>query len=750
MKKTLEKQLLKPALAFCLRLLFRVRVLGLENYHDANRLADGRVVIIPNHVSFLDPLLISVFLPTKPAFAMNLYQARKWYFCWLDWLIKIYRIDPLAPMSLKRLMGDVKNGAKLVIFPEGRISNTGGIMKIYDGAGRIIEKTGACVLPVNISGAEYSKFGRLGGKIRTKFFPQITISFLPPKKFEAGAEISALQIYDLLTDAKFAASDYKKPLLAAILDAASLHGKSQIIATDPTRATLNYRQLFTRAFVLSDKLEDVLADSSLRARRSNPEKSDKDWIATSDVSPRNNEKIETKFVGVLLPNSLGALVAFVALQILGKVPAMLNFSAGVANIMHACNLATVQTVLTSRAFVEKGKLEHIITALEQKYQVIYLEDIRPSVTIFDKINGLINAIFAHDNLRARLARTDPNSPAVILFTSGSEGVPKGVALSHTNLLSNINQSCAVLDLTPADVLFNAMPVFHSFGLTVGMLLPLTQGIQTFLYPTPLHYRVIPELIYDASATVVLGTDTFFNGYAKYANAYDFNSVRLAVLGAEKLKESTRKLYADKFRVNLLQGYGVTEASPVISFNTPLANKVGSVGRAFPEIECRLEPVEGLDVGGRLFVRGANIMLGYIRENNVGVVEPQGEWYDTGDIVDIDADGFITILGRAKRFAKIAGEMVSLMICEELAGHLFTDAAHAAIAFSDERKGEHIVLYSEAEGLTREALANAAREKGLPEIYMPKHIVYIEQIPRLGNGKIDYPSLKIIAMIDKEN
>jgi len=721
MKKIIKKQIFKPVLASILRLLFRVRVLGLENYHEANRLADGRMVIIPNHVSFLDPLLLSVFTPEQPAFAMNLYQARKWYFAWVEWLIKIYKIDPLAPMSLKTLMSDVKKGAKLVIFPEGRISTTGGIMKIYDGTGRIVEKTGACVLPVHISGAEYSKFGRLGGKIgaklRTRFFPQITISFLPPKKFEAGAQVSALQIYDIMTDAKFAASDYKKSLLAALLDAADLHGASQIIATDLTRATLNYRQLFTRAFVLSDKLADRL--------------------------------FEQKFVGVLLPNSLGALVAFVALQILGKVPAMLNFSAGSTNILHACNLANVQTVLTSRAFVEKGKLEHIITALEQKYKVVYLEDIRPSVTIFDKISGLINAVFARENLRAMIARTDANSPAVILFTSGSEGVPKGVALSHINLLANINQSCAALDLTPSDVLFNAMPVFHSFGLTVGMLLPLMRGILIFLYPTPLHYRVIPELIYDANATVVLGTDTFFNGYAKYANAYDFNSVRLAVLGAEKLKESTRKLYADKFRVNLLQGYGVTEASPVISFNTPMASKVGSVGRAFPEIETRLEAVEGLETGGRLFVRGANIMLGYIRENNIGVVEEQGEWYDTGDIVDIDEDGFITILGRAKRFAKIAGEMVSLMICEELAGHLFADSCHAAIAMADERKGEHIVLYSEAQELTREALANAAREKGLPEIYMPKHVIYMDEIPRLGNGKIDYPALKVIAIVDKE-
>ena len=735
MKKSLEKYLLKPTLAILLRVAFRVRVVGLENYYAAG----DKVVITPNHVSFLDPLLLSVFIPGKPAFAMNLYQARKWYFRWVDFLIPIYKIDPLAPMSLKKLMTDVKKGVKLVIFPEGRITSTGGIMKIYEGAGRIVEKTGATLLPVHISGAEYSKFSRMGGKLRTRFFPQITISFMPPVKFADGEEISARKIYDILVRAKFAASNYRQTLIAALLEAADLYGYSQIIATDQTRNTLNYRKLFARGFVLGGKL-----DLSLRGEAEAIQQNKKDWIAASATPPRNDDG-EQKFIALLLPNTLATLTTFVALQMLGKVPAMLNFSAGVTNILHACNLATIKTIITSRAFIEKGKLDNIISVLEQKYTIIYLEDMGASVTIADKIRGFASALFARQKLQKQLTKTDANSPAVVLFTSGSEGMPKGVALSHANLLANINQASAALDFTPSDILFNAMPVFHSFGLTVGMLLPIMRGICTFLYPTPVHYRVIPELIYDSNATVVLGTDTFFNGYARYANPYDFQSVRLAVLGAEKLKESTRQLYADKFRINLMQGYGVTEASPVISFNTPTHNKVGTVGRAFPDIECKLEPIAGLDRGGKLLVRGANIMLGYIREGSVGVVEPQGEWYDTGDIVEIDGDGFITILGRAKRFAKIGGEMVSLLTCEELAAHIFPDFAHAAIAASDERKGEHIILYSEAAELTRDAIIAAARERGLPEIALPKRIIHIPEIPRLGTGKIDYPAVaRLIA------
>lgn len=704
-----EQYLIKPALTVILKTLFRIKINGIENYHAAG----DRVVIISNHQSFLDPLLLSVFTPEKPAFAMNVHQAGKWYFAWVDLLIKTYKIDPLAPMSLKSLMSDVKKGVKVVIFPEGRITTTGGIMKVYDGAGRIVEKTGAAILPVHIEGAQYSKFGRMRRRLKTRFFPQITINFLPPKIYEEGKEISARKIYDMMVNSSFSSSNYRRPILAAIVEAAAQYGDNSKIVTDITRNFANYRQVFTRSLILGNKLEMRIYDE--------------------------------KFIGVLLPNSIGVMVTFIALQMLGKVPAMLNFSAGENNILNACKIATVKTVLTSRVFIEKGKFEHIVTALEKEHKIIYLEDIRPEVMFFDKISALFKAVFIKHTLDARIKNTDADSPAVVLFTSGSEGVPKGVVLSHSNILANINQSCAVLDLTPSDILFNAMPVFHCFGLTVGMLLPLTRGINVFLYPSPVHYRVVPEMVYDSNATILIGTDTFFNGYARYAHPYDFNSVRLAVAGAEKLKESTRRLYADKFCVSIMQGYGVTEASPVISFNTLIEHKEGSVGKAFPAIECKIEPVSGLEKGGRLLIKAPNVMLGYMKIDNVGVIQPQDEWYDTGDIVEIDDDGFITIVGRAKRFAKIAGEMVSLAIAEELAFKLYPDCAHATIAVADERKGENIILCSEYENLSREDLLKLAQDNGLPEISLPKKIIYIQEIPRLGSGKINYPELTEIIV-----
>lgn len=703
----LETYVLRPVLLFILKLFYDLEIKGLEHFHAAG----DKVVIICNHQSFLDPLIIAVAMPQKPAFAMNVFQAEKWYFRWLAHVVKIYKLDPSKPMSMKQLISDLRGkGGRVVIFPEGRITTSTGIMKIYEGASLIAEKTGARVLPVNIDGAQFSMVSNVKDKIRPRLFPKIRLTLFPSRPAEEMATNRAL--YDALVDGVFYSSPYRQSFLASLLNAQSLFGGKQVVASDITFATLTYRQLFTRAFILSDKLSQPL-------------------------SGQHN-------VAVLLPNALGAAVTFVALHMLGKVPCMLNFSAGAGNVLHACRIACAKTVLTSRTFIEKGKLEHLVEALQAEHHIIYLEDIRPQVKLADKLRGLGKALAARYALSHVLAKTNPDEPAVILYTSGSEGTPKGVALSHANIMANIYQARAKLDLNPSDGLFNALPIFHSFGLTIGMLMPLACGIRTFLYPSPLHYRVIPDLVYDTNSTIMLGTDTFFNGYARYAHPYDFWRVRLAVAGAEKLKDSTRQLWQERFGVSIMQGYGVTEASPAISFNTPVENKHGTVGRIFPGMQAKLEPVPGLEQGGRLFVKGPNIMLGYLKADQPGVIQPQGEWYDTGDIVSIDEEGFITIQGRAKRFAKIGGEMVSLQAVEDLAQAIEPESAHAAVAVADPRKGEHIILYSESKALTRERILEAARAKGIAEIMLPKHVAPLETIPRLGNGKIDYPALGKLA------
>jgi len=364
----------------------------------------------------------------------------------------------------------------------------------------------------------------------------------------------------------------------------------------------------------------------------------------------------------------------------GRVPAMINFTAGAASVLAACTAAEVRTIVTSRGFVEKARLGQLVASLGERVRIVYLEDVRGTVSTADKIH----ALFAYR--RARVPR-DADDPAAILFTSGSEGTPKGVVLSHRNMLCNAAQAAARIDFGRTDKVFNTLPVFHSFGLTVGLVLPLLSGVPVFLYPSPLHYRVVPELVYGANATILFGTDTFLSGYGRAAHPYDFRSVRYVLAGAEPVKEATRRLWTEKFGLRILEGYGVTETAPALALNTPMFNRFGTVGRLLPGIEARLDLVEGIEEGGRRYVHGPNVMLGYLKTDRPGVLQPPEEgWHDTGDIVAIDRDGFVAIKGRAKRFAKIGGEMISLAAVEALASELWPDAQSAIVAEPDPRRG----------------------------------------------------------------
>jgi acyl-[acyl-carrier-protein]-phospholipid O-acyltransferase/long-chain-fatty-acid--[acyl-carrier-protein] ligase len=441
--------------------------------------------------------------------------------------------------------------------------------------------------------------------------------------------------------------------------------------------------------------------------------------------------LEGRPLGVMLPTSNGGVVTMLAVMSAGRVPAMINFSAGAANILGACRAAEIDTILTSRVFVEKGRLDHVIAQLEKQVHVIYLEDIRPTITTLDKLRGALH-------WKKPLVARKPDDWAVILFTSGTEGLPKGVVLSHRNILTNVAQCAARIDFGREDKLFNALPIFHSFGLTGGVLLPLISGVPIYLYPSPLHYRTVPELIYGVCATVLFGTDTFLNGYARMANPYDFRSLRYVIAGAEPVRESTRNIYLEKFGLRVLEGYGLTETSPVLALNTPMFNKFGTVGRLLPGMEAKLEHVDGVEEGGRLYVRGPNVMLGYLRADKPGVLEPPPDgWHDSGDIVSIDAQGFIAIKGRAKRFAKVGGEMVSLAAVEMLASDLWPDSVSAVAAVPDARKGERLILITDKHGATRSDFQAYARSKHASELMLPSEVIVLDKLPLLGSGKVDH-------------
>jgi acyl-[acyl-carrier-protein]-phospholipid O-acyltransferase/long-chain-fatty-acid--[acyl-carrier-protein] ligase len=443
----------------------------------------------------------------------------------------------------------------------------------------------------------------------------------------------------------------------------------------------------------------------------------------------------------MLPTGVGHTVTFFALHAIGRTPAMLNFTAGAMNLKAACEAAKVKRILTARKFVEIGKFESLIAELEKFVTITYLEDVRAKIGLGDKIGALIKGFFP--SLFA--AKAHPDETGVILFTSGSYGTPRGAVLSHANIVANVEQCYAHVAFDPEWSFFSPLPMFHCFGLTGGCLLPLFTGHKCFLYPTPLHAKEIPKLIGAVGANVVLATDTFAQQYARNATDADLSSVKLMVCGAERVKEETRETYLRRFGVVVVEGYGATEAAPVVAVNAPETNRPGTVGQFVPDLEWRLEKVPGIEGGQKLFVRGPNVMRGYLDPDQQGGVDllPEG-WHDTGDVVDVDDDGFVRILGRVKRFAKIGGEMVSLNAVESYATQVWPHATHAAVAVADARKGERIILFSDAQGAECAQLQEWAKANGAPDIAVPKKIVPIEEVPVLGSGKTDYVTLQKIA------
>ncbi len=499
----------------------------------------------------------------------------------------------------------------------------------------------------------------------------------------------------------------------ALIAARETYGDKEILE-DQDRKPLTYTGLIRAAFVLGRKIAGMTAPGER--------------------------------VGILLPSSMGVVVTYYGLHAHGRVPVMINFTAGERNIKAAIEAAGVKKILTARRFVQQAKIEELIAQIETVAQVVWLDDVRASIGIQDKLYGLMAGLMP----RRFRVKTEPSSPGVILFTSGSFGAPKGVVLSQSNLVANCRQVAQHIELKPEWVMFNPLPTFHCFGLTGGVLLPLLQGMKAFQYPSPLHAKQIVELLPQVKASILFATDTFLNQYARVASPDDFDTLEFVVAGAERVRDETHHLFNTRFHgLKVLEGYGATEASPVVAVNHPDRNRPGSVGQVLPGIDWKLEPVPGISEGGRLYLRGPNVMEGYLSADDPMAIEPlQDGWHDTGDIVDIDDEGYVTILGRAKRFAKIGGEMVSLTAVEGLASAVWPEARHAVVSVPDSRKGEKLVLVTDRKDAEVARLAEWARSHGAPELAVPKKILRVGEVPVLGTGKTDYVAIQQMAEMDK--
>ena len=705
--RTLIKAVLRSLATF----LFRVRINGAL---PAER---SRLLIVANHESFLDGLLLGLFLPLNPVFVVHTGVVRNPAFRLLLVLVDYLAVDPTSPMAMKKVIRLIEDGRPVVIFPEGRITTTGSLMKTYDGPAFVAARTGATILPVRIDGAARTYFSRLAAHVPRKLFPRISLSILPttliPMPDAASARLrrrKAGEAMRRLMQEMIFATRPEQTLFGALLDAADIHGKTRRQIEDLKQIEYSYRDLIKMALALGR----LVAKESQSGER----------------------------VGMLLPNLAPTLGLIFGLSAHRRTAAMLNYTAGIDGMQAACTAAQVRTIITSRSFVEQAKLGDKLAAL-QGVHLLYLEDLRATIGLGDKLWLMLWAL---PFPRAALPAGSPEDAAVVMFTSGSEGKPKGVVLSHRALLANIAQIRAVVDFSTDDKILNALPLFHSFGLTAGGLLPVLTGAKVFLYPSPLHYRVIPELAYDRNCTVLLGTSTFLGNYAKFAHPYDFYRLRYVIAGAEKLATPVRDLWFEKFGIRIFEGYGATETAPVLAVNTPMAFRSGTVGQFLPGLQHQLVAVPGIPDGGMLHVKGPNLMSGYLRFEKPGVLQPPaspaGEgWYETGDVVEIDDDGFVKIVGRVKRFAKVAGEMVSLEAVEKLATVASPGAAHAASTQPDPARGETILLFTTDMQLSRERLQSAARDGGWPEIAVPRRIIPVDALPLLGTGKIDYVTLK---------
>lgn len=707
--------------------VYRVYVYGAENVPR-----EGGVLLVSNHVSHIDAGIVLAAARRKVRF---LIYAPFLGVPVLRWILKAAKVIPIDSTSgpraiiksLRAASDALAAGEAVGVFAEGGITRTGNLLTFNRGFEQILKKTPAPIVPVHLDHVWGSIFSYQGGKAFFKWprqFPyKVHISFGKPLPPTATAFEVRLAIQRLSAESAVRRAAARKPVHRQFVRMAVRHPlRSCLIDPNSPKPILKYGEALVGAKIIMRRLKPILGDD--------------------------------KMVGVWMPPSQAGAIANIALAFLGKTSVNLNYSASQEIVRHSIKQCNIRVILTSKLFTHKVPLDP-----GPDVQLVYLEDFRKSIGKWERIRGILGVFLLpgwfHEYILLGLGKHKPDNLATIIFSSGSTGEPKGIMLTHGNIAANAESVIQAIDPLPKDRLVGILPFFHSFGYTVTLWVPLQVGASIVYHPNPLQPREIGELVKKYQGTIFLATPTFLRSYLRRCDKDDFKSVRLLVVGAEKMSLALAKEFQEKFGVLPMEGYGCTELSPVAAVNVPdwqqgtqkqIGNKPGTIGQPLPGVAARIvHRVSGEELGanqeGLLLIAGANVMKGYLGRDDMTAQKIKNGWYTTGDLAMIDEDGFITITGREERFAKVGGEMVPLeKVEEELHQVLGTNERKAAVtAIPDGKKGERlIVLHLPLEGATVHEVWKRLGERGMPNIYIPgpRDFFEVSELPILGSGKLD--------------
>lgn len=733
----LPQSLIRYVFATMFSSKYRINVQGLDNMPS-----QGGVLLLGNHISWLDWAMVQIASPRPVGFVLEKKYYQRWY---LSWFFDLFGVIPISSSgskgSLEEINKRLKLGEVVCLFPEGAISRNGQLGEFKKGFERCVNDVDGVILPFYLRGLWGSRFSRSSDNLQslrqTKGLRRdVIVAFGQPLAIVSTAPEVKSAVFDLSIDTWQIYSNDLPAIAEAWIERVKQDGRADCLTDIQSNTTLSRRKALTGALLFSRCFKQQ--------------------------SPEQN-------IGLLLPTSSAGLIANMGVFISGKTVVNLNFTANIDALLLAIDKADIKTLYTSHRFVKKLTQKGVeLDALLAKVTPVYLEDVSDGFKKSEQIFTLLASYILPARLLITLfgKPTDIHQPAAILFSSGSEGAPKGVVLSHKNMMGNIKQVSDVMDTRDNDVMVASLPLFHAFGLTITGLLPMIEGVHAICHPDPTDVLNIAKGISRYQATIFCGTSTFLRLFNKNSRIHPLmlESLRIVIAGAERLNPEIRDSFHLKFSKPVYEGYGTTETTPVATVNIPdriAANwsiqtgaKKGTVGLPLPGSSVRIvDPVsmEGLATGedGLILIGGTQVMQGYLNDTEKTadvIVEIDGyRWYKTGDKGHVDKDGFLVIVDRYSRFAKIGGEMISLGAVESSINPTLPDDVEILTStIPDDKKGEKVVLLYAGE-INETELKACIANSGLNSLMTPGLLIPVEAIPKLGSGKSDFSTAKKIAL-----